>query len=296
MSRKSPPPDRAPLPIRIFFKVGSFINPSLVVNSAVALFFRPLRFKSPERQLRFEALVDSGWFLSKSEQIRVYRKPASGPRLLFVHGWSGRSAQFAEFFEFFSALGYDCTAFDAPGHGLSEDGPVDLMRISQICRELADSEGGFDAGIGHSLGGMALHLCSSQGLQLQRLATVASPFSIARVVAEFCSRIGAGQRLEQPIMQRLKKRYSSQPELFESEPWCAHHHSTGLIVHDRDDSDVAFEDAELYLKHWQGSELLETRGLGHRKPLRDSGVMKALERHLREVVRPTFRSDRDIDL
>jgi pimeloyl-ACP methyl ester carboxylesterase len=198
--------------------------------------------------------------------------------------------------EYFSELGFDCTAFDAPGHGLSEDGPVDLVRIARIVAELSKKQGDFDAAVGHSLGGMALHLALSQGLKLQKLATVASPFSIPRVVAEFCSKIGAGQRLEQVLIQRLKQRYSERSDLFETEPWCARHKVPGLVVHDRDDADVSFEDALAYSEHWLGGQLLETRGLGHRKPLRDSAVIQALGKAFEEVTAPTFQIDRDSEL
>jgi hypothetical protein len=46
-----------------------------------------------------------------------------------------------------------------------------------------------------------------------------------------------------------------------------------LVVHDRDDADVAIEDAIRIASAWPGAVLLETNGLGHNGVLRDPAVV-----------------------
>ncbi len=46
-----------------------------------------------------------------------------------------------------------------------------------------------------------------------------------------------------------------------------------LIVHDRDDPEAPFESAVAISQTWQRSRLLATEGLGHRRSLRDKGVL-----------------------
>jgi hypothetical protein len=46
-----------------------------------------------------------------------------------------------------------------------------------------------------------------------------------------------------------------------------------LVVHDQDDRDVPFEQGAAVAASWPGAQLLETSGLGHRRVLRDAGVV-----------------------
>jgi hypothetical protein len=47
-----------------------------------------------------------------------------------------------------------------------------------------------------------------------------------------------------------------------------------LIVHDLDDEEVPAEDAQSIADGWAGTALHTTRGLGHRRILRDEAVRK----------------------
>jgi pimeloyl-ACP methyl ester carboxylesterase len=47
-----------------------------------------------------------------------------------------------------------------------------------------------------------------------------------------------------------------------------------LIIHDRDDADVPWQQAELLAKAWPGARLLLTRGLGHMRILRNRDVIQ----------------------
>jgi pimeloyl-ACP methyl ester carboxylesterase len=47
-----------------------------------------------------------------------------------------------------------------------------------------------------------------------------------------------------------------------------------LIVHDRSDREVPFLSAQSLHRAWQGSELMATEGLGHRRLLADPAVVE----------------------
>ena len=49
-----------------------------------------------------------------------------------------------------------------------------------------------------------------------------------------------------------------------------------LVVHDRRDREVAWEDGRAITGSWKGSRLLTTEGLGHRRILSDGGVLEAV--------------------
>ena len=56
----------------------------------------------------------------------------------------------------------------------------------------------------------------------------------------------------------------------------------GLVIHDRGDQDVSFDDAEAIVQHWPQARLLATDGLGHRRILRDAEVIEAVVSFLSE--------------
>ena len=58
-----------------------------------------------------------------------------------------------------------------------------------------------------------------------------------------------------------------------------------LIVHDEDDVDVPWQDGERYAQAWPDSRLMTTRGLGHRRILREPEVLEAVATFLRQGTR-----------
>ncbi len=50
-------------------------------------------------------------------------------------------------------------------------------------------------------------------------------------------------------------------------------HTPALIVHDPDDDEVPYAEAQDIVAAWPGARLYTTRDAGHRRMLRDSGVV-----------------------
>jgi hypothetical protein len=62
-------------------------------------------------------------------------------------------------------------------------------------------------------------------------------------------------------------------------------------VHDRDDAEVPFSDAEEIVRSWPGARLHATAGLGHRRILSDPGVTTSLGRFMTERTGLEFHSE-----
>src|SRR5438105_1441963 len=54
-----------------------------------------------------------------TEEVAVYRWGKADRRILLVHGWGGKAAQFFSFVGPLLENGFEVIAFDAPAHGLS---------------------------------------------------------------------------------------------------------------------------------------------------------------------------------
>ena len=57
------------------------------------IFCGPIKFKTPLRESEFYKMTEQEKMHAKStsKEIMVYRIPNDGHKLLFVHGWNGRS-------------------------------------------------------------------------------------------------------------------------------------------------------------------------------------------------------------
>ena len=55
---------------------------------------------------------------------------------------------------------------------------------------------------------------------------------------------------------------------------------SGLIVHDRDDREVPYSEAEALSAAWPQAQLLATSGLGHSRVLGDATVVRAISEFL----------------
>jgi pimeloyl-ACP methyl ester carboxylesterase len=54
-----------------------------------------------------------------------------------------------------------------------------------------------------------------------------------------------------------------------------------LLIHDANDDVVPYSEAEETAQRWAGARLFETRGLGHRRGLKDPRVIEATVEFLR---------------
>jgi pimeloyl-ACP methyl ester carboxylesterase len=68
-----------------------------------------------------------------------------GPAVLLVHGWEGRSTQFAELIRVIVANGRRAVGVDAPGHGRSPDGEFSPVKHGEALLEALPYHAPFDA-------------------------------------------------------------------------------------------------------------------------------------------------------
>lgn len=270
MARPSAPARSFALPRYLTWSMEmlSHLAPALGVKLALRLFFKPLRFPVPQRELAFRQKAQQYRLRTASgEPFSLFSLPGLGPKVLLVHGWSGRASQFFELAEALQKAGFQAFALEAPGHGDDLGPSTHMLSFVEAIQKAEAEHGPFSLALGHSLGGMALFNAAARGVALSHLVCMGSPANVSGVVADFCRRLHAGPKVYRGILAFIEKRYALRIEDISSDTLCQQLSLRGLLVHDEEDRDVGIEHAELMAEHWPEVEFMRTQGLGHRKIL-----------------------------
>lgn len=196
----------------------------------------------------------------------------SGPAVLLVHGWGGRGDQLAAFAPPLLEAGCSVVAFDGPAHGASTGRTTSMPELAGAIGAVA-ARFRPRAAVGHSLGGAALALALHRGLALDAAVLVAPPRTPTEWLEAFSAHLRLDARTRDALRLRIERRVGVRmaelavPRLAEAL------RTPALVVHDRGDGEVPWDDGAAVAAAWPGARLLSTSGLGHRRILRDARIV-----------------------
>lgn len=270
-----------PLPLalramRLAFGLGGRLAPGLAARQAERLFASPRRHQTPAREQAWLADAAPLELASPSGPLFGYRWGRTGRPVLLAHGWEGRASQLGAFVAPLRQAGFRVLAFDARAHGSSPGRRITAPEASDgfaaIAAWLDEPLAGL---IAHSLGGNAAAVALAEGaLKLERAVLIGTAASLPRGRDRFADILGlpppVRARLQARIEQRLGpdvwQRYSALERAGELR-------APALIIHDVEDRDIPIEEGRALAEAWPGARFHETRGLGHRRILRDPKVI-----------------------
>lgn len=254
------------------------VHPPATSRLAQALFLTPPRHRRTVRErehLRHStplAIPFRGGFLQAHAR-------GEGPVVLLIHGWGGRGAQLRAFAAALADAGFRAVMLDAPGHGGSPGWQSGIPEFAAALRATAEHLGPLHGVVGHSLGGIATLLALAEGLPARRAVVVAAPAHPRRFFRQLLTGLGVDTarwpELEAAFEARVQRRFSAVegPILARASP------APLLVIHDAEDREVPLSEAEATAAAG-GARLLTTRGLGHRRILKDPSVVREVVRFL----------------
>jgi pimeloyl-ACP methyl ester carboxylesterase len=263
---------------RVIFNIMQPVWPAGAAWLAERLFFTPPRGRRSANgraalvgARRFTLRVDGrrvvGWRWGEPDALVVY----------LVHGWASRGSRLAGFTPPLLAAGYAVVTFDAPGHGESGWG---MSSIPEFARTLAAVVARNDrkphAVIAHSMGCAATTVALSWGLEVERLAFLAPPADPPTWAQPFARALGLRpdivERFRARSERRIRLRWADLNVTAIARRLSAH--APLLIVHDRGDETISWDDGVAIAAAWPGARLETTDGLGHRGVTHDADVVR----------------------
>jgi pimeloyl-ACP methyl ester carboxylesterase len=284
---------------RLNLAVATVLAPERAVERAARLFATPPRFAhtAPEREL---LATGAGFEVESPEgRIAAWRfGEGKSPAVVLMHGWGGRGAQLRAFVPALLDAGYQAIVFDQPAHGFSEGREASLVHFMKgLDAVVAQIEAGGAQVVGlvaHSLGAAAATAWLNRTRRAMRVVLVAPPVSVEGYSGYFARRLGITEPVRHAMQQRVERRFGHRWQEFELphsvEKVAAH----ALVIHDADDHDVGMASGLALARAWRGARFLRTRGLGHRRILRDASVVADAVDFLADRVRfspPPRRGD-----
>jgi pimeloyl-ACP methyl ester carboxylesterase len=198
----------------------------------------------------------------------------SGPVVLAMHGWSGRATQFAAFVDPLVASGRQVIALDAPAHGNSPGRESNVFGFTEAILEAAAEIKGLESAIGHSMGGAAALYARHLGLPVGRVATIGAPASLQRVLGRFADWLALPVEAKARFLDAVDRHVGTPAASIDAERIGPPAGVNGLVVHDRDDREVPYDEAEALVRAWPAAQLVTTQGLGHSRILSDPAVVR----------------------
>jgi pimeloyl-ACP methyl ester carboxylesterase len=202
------------------------------------------------------------------EEVAVYRWGKADRRILLVHGWGGKAAQFFSFVGPLLENGFEVIAFDAPAHGVSSGSFASGPAFARAARMIA--EGPIHGIVAHSLGAAGSAIALAQGLVAERVVFLAPAAFIELLLEEFICLRQIPESVAIELRQRFAARYTA--EIVSIPLTVKAFRIPVLIFHDPNDREIPFTHGKAVAAAWPGAELIPA-SVGHWRIMRDQSVI-----------------------
>lgn len=197
----------------------------------------------------------------------------AGPTILLVHGWGDRAARLGAFIGPLVTAGHRVVGVDLPGHG-DGAGQTNGYELAAALLAVGKHLGGLHGIVAHSMGALVTTKALSDGLDARSVALIAPAVRLEHALERFTTQLRLPPKAGVGLRGTIEERFG--PEVwtgFAGDRIAKDLSVPALIVHDEVDQQVDVVDAKTLAAAWPDAQLVTTQGLGHRRILRDRGVI-----------------------
>ncbi|WP_158595755.1 alpha/beta fold hydrolase [Oleomonas cavernae] len=196
----------------------------------------------------------------------------SGPAVLLVHGWEGNHLDLGAFVEPLVAAGRRVVSLDLPAHGVSAGTRGSIPDLAAGVRAVADAIGPVEAVIAHSIGSPVTVLALDDGLACQRVALISPPMRYTDFARATAHQVGVDP---DGVVEALRD-LGIDIDRLDVSTMAPRLRQQALLIHSAEDRVTSVETTRKIAANWAGSRMIEVKGLGHRRILRDPTVIETV--------------------
>lgn len=233
-----------------------------------------------ERQLFAAERLDLRIFngLVATYLFRPTPERSTGRVSLVVHGWGSRTGDMLTVINSLTQAGETVVSLDLPGHGASSGRALTMVSAVAAVDAAWRQYGPFHAMVGHSFGGAVIvnaaggNNCWAKARIPQKIVTIASPSSLKSVFTDVQRMLGLGSKARDSMDGQVLRIAGRPLSSFESSEQLKRTPVPVLVIHARDDKEVAASHAELMADAGEHIHLHWADGLGHRRIIANRDV------------------------
>ena len=280
---------QVPAVMRRTAQTAQRISTALAAKIAWRWFLTPYPFKIPYRERPMEKRFGTPEHFNHPRGLTypVYTLGTGAKHVLFVHGWGGRFTQFSALLDYCEAQNpnfleeYTLIGFNALAHRGAQGKRTMMPEFGECIQQIQERYGTFHSIIAHSLGSnAALYAQMEFGTTADHQILIAPPGLISGMVGLFCDAVGFNTKVHSRIITNLKKIHGDDFDSYSAPGLATRNTIPALVFHDRNDNDTPIAMGRPVGKNLTNGTFIETRGLGHRRILRDPEVLKQIYQFL----------------
>ena len=260
--------------LRLALRCVDMVSSQLAGYWAYRLWFGTHRFPEPKRENQWREQAKQFTLPHEYGPLALYSW-GEGPPVLLVHGWNGRGTQMGGLAARLVDAGYRAVAFDAPGHGRTPGNCSTIFRFVEAVNAIDNEVGPLTGIVTHSFGAMVITRALRDQLKTDKVVCInpATKFSLLKETFYGMLRIAPGT--QSVFEQLLEKNYGADiNKVISADVNAAELSIPALIIHDKNDSEVPWQQGALLADAWPGARFVQTQGLGHTRSLRDSATIQ----------------------
>lgn len=195
-----------------------------------------------------------------------------GPATLLVHGWEDDNCLWGPIADKCAQLGRAVVAVDLPGHGFSKAEMARPHVIAEALLAVAKAQGPIDTIVAHSFGCLVSMMAIDKGLDVKRIAMIATPL---KRTSQRWERLAA-KGIPDDVIDRVREiieNEESDPAPYDMEAEAEKMTTRALFVHSLDDDACPPENSQSLKRLWPRAKIILTDELGHRLIAQDSATL-----------------------
>lgn len=233
-------------------------------KKALNLFASPRKGRYTESQIAIIKEASIEILEYNNLKIATYRWLGKGKTVLLAHGWESNASRWEYILEDLKAQNYNIIALDAPAHGQSSGKQFNAILYSEFINVVAQK---FEPEIllGHSVGGMASVFCmyKHQLPFIKKLILLGAPAHFTGVFSRYKAMMGYNDRISKGLDKIVLERFGKPVSYFSAANFTKEIDAQGLIIHDKKDKIIPYEDGQLFNQNYKNSDFITTTGFGH---------------------------------
>jgi pimeloyl-ACP methyl ester carboxylesterase len=260
--------------IHTFFNLLWNHTPTLSKGIIKRMFFTPTTYKSNPVERQYLGNGEKFEISIHHKAVKCW-KWGSGPSILLAHGWNGRGIQLHHFIEPLIQRGYSVITYDAPGHGESQGRTSSYFEFTDTIRTLLIAPNGHEIRgvIAHSLGGSAVVNSIEKENHPLEVVLIAPALRLKEVLYGFFDHVGVPRDIYEILIKEYEDQFGYNMQRDNPVNLLRKINSKILIVHDKNDPTIPYDDSKEISERFANIELHTTERLGHKKVLAESSVV-----------------------